>query len=400
VLLSEAELDAAEKEADRVAALKSLVEVLQELEETAKARKANAEGSEAPVLKIKARRLEAEVRLERAQAKAEGQATSAGPEHEKVVVATAQAKDVVVTESFIGQIRSRRHIEVRSLENGYLEEVLVKEGQAVKKGDMMFKIVPLLYQAKLDAELAEVEVATLNLKTTEKLFEKKYTSADEVALAKAKLAGAKAKAAAARAELDLTMVRAPFDGIVDRLQQTQGSLVTEADVLTTLSDNSEMWVYFDVPQSNYLEYVTSRAKDEEVAAELVLAAGRIFPQPGKIAAVQAQFDQEAGTIAFRADFPNPEGLLRHGMTGNVMIHRTLKKAIVIPQRATFEALDKRCVYVVDKENVAHRREVVVQNELADDFVIQKGQDVNSRIVVEGVREIQDGEKLGGELRKP
>jgi len=393
VLVAEAELDAAEKELDRIAILKRLVKALQQLEETARARKAAAEASEVPILKIKARRLEAEIRLERAQANAPGQANNGKAEHEKVVVASLQAKDVAVTENFICQIRSRRHIDVRSLQSGYLDEVLVKEGQVVKQGDVMFKLGPIPYQAKLDAELAEVEVAALNLKSTEKLFEKKYGSEDEVALAKARLAGAKAKATLARAELALTMVRAPFDGIIDGLKQPQGSLVTQGDVLTTLSDNSMMWVYFNVPQAKYLEHMANPAKDEEIEAALVLADGRTFAQPGKIAAMEAQFDKETGTIAFRADFPNPDGLLRHGMTGNVLVHWTLKSAIVIPQRATFEILGKRYVYVVDKEGVMHQREIVIQSELADDFVIKQGLGVNDRIVLEGVRQIHDGEKL-------
>jgi len=400
IVVCEAEVDAAENEADRVAALKSLVELLTQREETAKSRKEQARATDADIFKVKARRLETEIRLAKAQANVQGQATNAEPKREKVVVAAVQAKDVTLTENFIAQIRSQRHIEVRSLQSGHLEEVLVKEGQAVKQGDVMFKIAPAPYQAKLDAELAEVEVAALNLKTAEKLFEKKYTSSDEVALAKAKLAGAKAKAAVARAELTLTIVRAPFDGIIDRLQQPQGSLITEGDVLTTLSDNSEMWVYFNVPQAYYLEYDATPAKDRAVDVQLSLAGGRIFPQPGKIGAIEAQFDNATDTIAFRADFPNPDGLLRHGMTGTVSLHRTLKNKIVIPQRATFASLDKRFVYVVDKENVARQREIVVQSAQGDDFVISRGLEANHKIVLEGVRQIQDGEKLEYELRKP
>src|SRR5262249_53767468 len=109
---------------------------------------------------------------------------------------------------------------------------------------------------------------------------------------------------------------------------------------------------------------------------------------------------ETGNIPFRADFENPDDLLRHGQTGNVLIHRTLNNAIVIPQRATFEILDKRYVYVVDKDGVVHKREIVIQNELDDIFVIKKGLDVNDRIVLEGIRQVRDGEKVEYEFRKP
>ena len=179
-------------------------------------------------------------------------------EHHKIVVTSPMAKDVTITQQYVCQIHSQRHIKVCALENGYLEEIRVKEGQAVKKGDVMFKIVPTLYQAKLDAELAEAKLAELELKNTERLFNDKVVSQNEVALFQAKLAKAKAKAKLAEAELNFTMVRAPFDGIVDRLHEQQGSLIKEGEVLTTLSDNSVMWVYFNVPEARYLEYMASR----------------------------------------------------------------------------------------------------------------------------------------------
>ena len=317
------------------------------------------------------------------------------------MVTSPKAKDVIITQQYVCQIRSQRHINVCALENGYLEEIPVKEGQAVKKGDVMFKIVPTLYKAKLDAELAEAKLAELEFNNTKRLFEEKVVSQNEVALFEAKLAKAQAKAKLAEAELNFTMVRAPFDGIVDRLHEQQGSLIKEGDILTTLSDNSVMWVYFNVPEARYLEYMAGLDQDkEDQKIELVLANGSKFPQTGKIGAIEANFNNETGNIPFRADFPNPDGLLRHGQTGNVLIHRMLKNAIVIPQRATFEILDKRYVYVVDKDDVVHQREIVVQNEMDDIFVIKKGLDVNDKIVLEGVRQVRDGEKVEYEFRHP
>ena len=176
-------------------------------------------------------------------------------EHQKIVVTSPQAKDVTITQQYVCQIHSQRHIKVRALEDGYLEAIPVKEGQAVKKGDVMFKIVPILYKAKLDAELAEAKLAELEFNNTEKLSKQKVVSQNEVALYEAKLAKAQAKAKLAEAELNFTKVRAPFDGIIDRLHEQQGSLIKEGDILTTLSDNSVMWVYFNVPEARYLEYM-------------------------------------------------------------------------------------------------------------------------------------------------
>ena len=119
---------------------------------------------------------------------------------------------------------------------------------------------------------------------------------------------------------------------------------------------------------------------------------------GKIGAIEAKFNNETGNIPFRADFPNPDGLLRHGQTGNVLIHRTLNNAIVIPQRATFEILDKRYVYVVGEDHVVHQREIVIQHEMDDIFVIKKGLGVDDKIVFEGVRQVRDGDKVEYEFR--
>ena len=322
-------------------------------------------------------------------------------EHHKIVVTSPEAKDVIITQQYVCQIHSQRHIKVRALESGYLEEIPVKEGQAVKKGDLMFKVVPILYQAKLDAEMAEAKLAQLEFNNTKKLFEDKVVSQNEVALLEAKLAKAQAKAKLAEAELNFATVKAPFDGIVDRLHQQQGSLVEEGDILTTLSDNSVMWVYFNVPEARYLEYMADLDQDkEDRKIELVLANGNKFEQTGKIGAIEADFNNETGNIPFRADFPNPDRLLRHGQTGTVLIRRVLKDAIVIPQRATFEILDKRYVYVVDKDDVVHQREIVVQNELEDIFVIKKGLGVDDKIVLEGIRQVRDGEKVEYEVRQP
>jgi membrane fusion protein (multidrug efflux system) len=328
--------------------------------------------------------------------------------HPKVVVTIPLAKDVVITQPYVCQIHSQRYIKVCALEGGYLEEIRVKEGQAVKKGDLMFKILPTLYQAKLDAELAEVQLAQLELNYTERLSKDKVVSPNEVALYKAKLAKAQAKAQLAQAEMRFANVVAPFDGIIDRQEQQLGSLIKEGEVLTTLSDNSVMWVYFNVPEADYLEYKaregkssSSQLKLADSRIELVLADGRKFPHDaGDTVTVEGKFNNETGNIAFRADFPNPDGLLRHGQTGTVLIHRTMKNAVVIPQRATFEILDKQYVYVVDKDDVVHQRPIVVQNEMDDVFVIEKGLGVDDRIVLEGVRQVHEGEKVECECREP
>ncbi len=120
----------------------------------------------------------------------------------------------------------------------------------------------------------------------------------------------------------------------------------------------------------------------------MLANGDTFPQVGKLGAIEADFNSKTGNIPFRADFPNPDGLLRHGQTGTVLISR-VQKDFLVPQRATFEIVGKRYVYIVDKDHVVHQREIVIRNELDDIFVIQEGVAVGDKIVLEGIRQIKD-----------
>ncbi|MEO8269762.1 MAG: efflux RND transporter periplasmic adaptor subunit [Aureliella sp.] len=316
----------------------------------------------------------------------------------KIVVTSPIAKDVVTTKRYVCQIHSCRHIEVCALEGGYLEKILVKEGQTVKEGELIFKILPVLYQARLDSDVAEAQLAEIELQNTERLLLQKIVAPPEVALAKAKLAKAQAKVNLAKAEMAFADIKAPFDGIVDKQYQQQGSLIAEGDILTTLSDNSVMWVYFNVPETPYLEYQESPKEDLKV--ELMLANHQLFPQDGVIGAIEADFNNENGNIKFRADFPNPERLLRNGQTGTIRLSHVVKNALVIPQRAKFEILAKTYVYVVGDDDVVHQREITIKKEMDDIYLIESGIDVNDKILFEGLRQVRDGEKVEYEYRAP
>ena len=161
-----------------------------------------------------------------------------------------------------------------------------------------------------------------------------------------------------------------------------------------------MWVYFNVSERQYLKYMANQQQHEEDKIELVLANHTKFPQPGQLGAIVGSFNSQTGDIPFRADFANPDRLLRHGQTGTIRINRKVHDAIVISQRATYEIMDKRYVYVVDKDDVVHRREIVVQDETDDIFVIKKGVGAGDRIVLEGIRQVRDGEKVEYEFRPP
>lgn len=342
---------------------------------------------------------------EPAQATSHNESAHGGAEHShKILVTRPIKRDVVSTQPYVCQIHSCKHIEVRALEGGYLQEIKVKEGQAVKKGELMFQILSVLYQARLDSEIAEANRIEIELKNAESLMQKGIVSPQEIAIKQAELAKAHAKVALAKAELNFTSITAPFDGIVDRQREQLGSLIEEGDVLTTFSDNSTMWVYFNVPEKRYLEYKQQLDMDagnaEHLTIELKLANGQIFPCQGKIGAIEADFNNTTGNISFRADFDNPARLLRNGQTGTILIHTTLENVLVIPQRATFEILDKRYAFVVDKEGVVHQRDITIANVQDDIFVVDKGLEESDQLILEGIRQVRDGDKIEYDFRDP
>jgi len=323
-------------------------------------------------------------------------------EHQKIVTTSPLAKDVTITQQYVCLINSQKHIEVCAMEGGRLEEVPVKEGQVVKEKDLLFKILPVLYQTKLDAEKARVQSAQLKYNQTLKLFNEKVVSQQDVLLHAAELAEAMANQAKAEAEVGFTEVRAPFPGIVDRQERQLGSVIKEGEVLTSLSDNRVMWVRFNVPEKRYFEYMTAWGNNKKgsqieltgAQIDLMLADGTMFKHSaGQLVTVEGKFNRETGNISFRADFPNPEGLLRQGQTGTIMIRRKLKDAVVIPQRATFEILDKRYVWVVGTDHKVHQREIAVEYELDDVFVLKSGVGVDDRIVFEGVRQVHENDEV-------
>jgi membrane fusion protein (multidrug efflux system) len=318
----------------------------------------------------------------------------------KFLVTSPLKKDTTITREYVSQIRSIQHIELRSRERGYLQEIFVDEGQFVKKGQLMFRILPVLYEAEMQKAQAEADFAEIEFQNTKQLSEQNVVSPNELALVKAKLNKAKAELTLAQVHLGFTEIKAPFDGIMDHFQVRLGSLIDEGDLLTTLSDNSEMWVYFNVPEAEYLNYKTNVTEENMLKVNLLMANNQVFKYPGVVKTIEADFNNETGNIAFRATFPNPDGLLRHGETGNIEMTIPLKNAIIIPQKATYEILEKKYVFVVDKSNVVHSREITIASEMPDLYVIKNGLAENERILLEGIRKVKDNDKITYEYEDP
>ena len=324
-------------------------------------------------------------------------------EKEEVVnylVTSPLRRDTTIAKDYVCQIHAIQHIEMRALEKGYLQKIYVDEGQHVRQGQSMFQIMPLIYNAELQKSQAEANYVGIEYKNTKQLADSNIVSKNELALAKAKFDKAKADVSLAQTHLQFTSIKAPFNGIMDHFQVRLGSLVDEGDLLTTLSDNSKMWVYFNVPEAEYLNFKTHTQKDNMTHVNLVMANNDLFKYPGVVQTIEADFNNETGNIAFRATFPNPDGLLRHGETGNVRMTVPLKNALIIPQKATFEVLEKKYVYVVDKNNVIRSREITIAAEMPHIFVVKSGLNQDDRILLEGLRQVKENEKIHPKFEKP
>lgn len=321
-------------------------------------------------------------------------------EEARFLVTSPLRKDTELTEDYVAQIRAIQHIELRALEKGYVQGVYVDEGKRVTKGTRMFQILPLIYQAEVQKAQAEQDLTEIELKNTKLLADKNVVSPNELALANAKFGKAKAEVALATSHKSLTEIRAPFDGIMGRFHVRLGSLVSEGDLLTTLSDNSKMWVYFNVSEAQYLKYKSQPQGDKPMEVKLVEANGDLFDQTGVVETIEADFNNGTGNLAFRATFPNPTGLLRHGETGKVLVTTPLKNALLIPQKATYDVLEKKYVFVVDDKNVVHARGITVAAELPQVYAVASGLTEKDRILVEGLRRVQDGAKIGVDFKPP
>src|SRR6478735_7548877 len=185
-------------------------------------------------------------------------------EHKDKFLVTSPLKtDTTIIEQFVCQIHAIRHIELRAQEKGYLEKIFVDEGQVVKKGQLLFQIMPKIYEAEMQKAKAEANFANIEYQNTKSLADRKIVAPNELAMAKAKLDQAKAELALTQVHLQFTQIRAPFDGIIDRFLVREGSLVDEGELMTTLSDNSKMWVYFNVPESEYLDFKAKAQNSKE-----------------------------------------------------------------------------------------------------------------------------------------
>ncbi|TMI94445.1 MAG: efflux RND transporter periplasmic adaptor subunit [Bacteroidetes bacterium] len=301
--------------------------------------------------------------------------------------------DTSFTREYVSQIQSVRNIEVRAQEKGYLQSINVDEGQYVHTGQVLFRIMPKMFEAELLKAQAAVKESELEMLNTKTLADKNIVSKTEQSIALAKLDEAKADLALAQLHLSLTEIKAPFDGSIDRIRFKPGSLIDEGTLLTTLSDNKYVYAYFNLSEPEYLDFKTRTTANEKTNVTLLLANGQTHKYKGIVETVESEFDNNTGNIAFRAKFPNPDMLLKHGETGKVQMTIPVSNALIIPQKATYEIQDKIYVYTVDQNHVVKSKSITIKNKLPDLYVVDAGLSENDKILLEGVQNAKDDDKI-------
>lgn len=315
-------------------------------------------------------------------------------------------------------IRGRQDIDVYPQVGGTLQKLCVTEGQTVKKGQTLFIIDQVPFQAALNTaeaalKAAEAQQATaeLNYNSRKQLFDERVvsefdmqTAHNSLLSAKAAVAQAKAQVVNARNSLSYTVVKSPSDGVVGTLPYRQGALVGSSmpKPLTTVSDNTQMYVYFSLNESELLKLAREYGSIDSAIVNmppvrLLLVDGSEYEEVGKVESVSGVVDRSTGSVQLRAVFNNPNKLLHSGSTGNVIIPATFENVIVVPAAATVQTQDKFKVFIVDENGIAHSQLITInEKDGGNEFIVTSGLKGGEEIVAEGagmVKEGQDVKKL-------
>lgn len=335
------------------------------------------------------------------------QQTQGGQMVPDVAVMTITPGTAQYESSYPVTIKGKTDIDIRPQVSGFITKVCVDEGQRVHKGQTLFIIDQVQYQAAVDQALANVNSAKTAVSTARITEENKrmllnkniisetewQMAANQLAQAEAALAQANAALVSARKNLAYTTVTAPSDGYVGKIPNREGSLASpsSAQPLTTVSDNSEVYAYFAFTEKELLDLTNGGTTSIEEGikqlpdVELELSAGTRYPLKGRVATVSGVIDNTTGAASSRALFPNPSGMLRSGNTGQLILPHTAENAIVIPQKATYELQNLRYVYTLNDSNVAVPAPITVMPYSdGKTFVVTTGLKEGDRIVTEGV----------------
>lgn len=332
---------------------------------------------------------------------------NAGQDTLELPVLTITTKDTTLQTAYVADIQAQKNVEVRARLKGFLEKIYVDEGKPVRKGQVLFKLNDEEYRvtlARAKAALSNAEadaVATrLEVDRVKMLVSKNVLAPSELDVAQSKLKADQATIAEARTNvqsalnhINYTVIRAPFDGIIDRIPLKGGSLIDEGTLLTSISDISSIYAYFSFPENEYLQYQRTINKGEEQAnniVKLVLSDGTSYNHSGTIETIEGEIEQSTGSISLRAKFPNPHKLLRHGASGKIYITTKMDKAVMIPQKSVFEVQDKSYVYTLGPDNKLHMQSFTPLTRFSQYYVVKEGLKAGDKILFEGAQNARDG----------
>lgn len=330
-------------------------------------------------------------------------------------VITVSAGPVEINESYSASIRGRQDIEIYPQVSGKITRLCVTEGQKVRKGEVMFVIDQVPYQAALRTAIAnvhaaeaQVETARLDYTSKQQLFAEQVvseydlsTARNALAVAEASLEQAHAQETDARNNLSYTEVKSPSDGVVGTLPYRVGALVSASlpQPLTTVSDNSSMYVYFSMTENQLRALLREYGSPDSLirkmpSISLQLNDGTLYAGKGRIESISGVINQQTGTVSVRSVFPNEDRLLLSGGIGNVIIPHRDDAAIVIPQTATTELQDKILAYKVAEDHTVSAVEIKVEK-LNDgkQYIVRSGLAAGDIIVIEGVGTLRDGVQI-------
>ncbi len=315
--------------------------------------------------------------------------------------------DTVFTKEYIADIHSIQNVEIRTHVKGFIEKIHVDEGKPVKKGQILFTLGSrefrenlLKANANYKSLIAELRVAEVELKNTRTLADKNIVSSSELEMAQARKEAIEARIDEARAaisiaqlNLSFTEVKAPFDGVINRIPFKTGSLVAEGDLVTTISNNDQVFAYFNLSEKEFIDMMHNDSSGAMKEVTLLMANNQPFRYAGKVETAENEIDKETGNIAFRARFNNPEHVLKHGASGKILVREHLQNAMVIPQKTTFEIQDKIYVFTVDSGNTIRMRNITPKLRLPHLYVVEAGLFPEDKILYEGIQKVKEGERI-------
>lgn len=328
--------------------------------------------------------------------------------------------DKELSSSYSATIRGRQDIDIYPQVSGTIEKLCVTEGQKVRRGQLLFIIDQVPYRAALKTATANVEAARaatstaeLTYKSNKELYAQKVvsefslkTAENSYLTAKAQLAQAEAQEISARNNLSYTEVKSPSDGVVGALPYRAGALVSASIPypLTTVSDNSDMYVYFSMTENQLLNLTREYGSIDNTLknmpdVQLRLNDGSVYDEAGRIEAISGVIDTSTGSVQLRAAFPNPNGLLHSGGAGNIILPYVRKQCVVIPQAATFELQDKVYVYKVVDGKATSAAIAVDRISNGREYIVNSGLVPGDVIVAEGVGLMREGTPVQPKAQK-